>query len=95
MAASASIEATESKVNQFTVASTHVFRFFGGHTLQYGYQFEDDIYNEIYAIHRARPYALPNVPELEAAAGKTSTARSFTRQYSGPQGSQLTHRADI
>jgi hypothetical protein len=75
--------ATESKENQFTVASTNVFRFLGGHTLQYGYQFEDDIYNEIY-VYTGAPFVLPNLPELQAAAGKTLYGASFTREYSDP-----------
>ena len=41
-------EASVSKVNQLAVSSTHVFRLWGGHNITYGYQFEDDIYNDIY-----------------------------------------------
>ena len=79
------LEDTESKVNQLTVASTHVFRFFGGHTIQYGYQFEDDIYNDINQYSGA-VFTLPNVPELKAAAGQQVYGAIFARQYSGTAG---------
>ena len=60
MAASASTRLSESKVNQLAVSSTHIFRLLGGHTLTYGYQFEDDVYNDVYGLHRrALPAAQP------------------------------------
>ncbi len=73
-------EASQSKVNQFTVASTHIFRFFGGHTVTYGYQFEDDVYNDLYQYTGA-PFQLPNIPALGAAAGQTVYGAVFTREY--------------
>ncbi len=76
-------QATESKENQFSVSSTNVFRFLGGHTVQYGYQFEDDIYNEIY-VYTGAPFALPNLPALGAAAGQTIYGAVFTREYQDP-----------
>ena len=79
------LEDTVSKVNQFTVASTHVFRFLGGHTIQYGYQFEDDIYNDINEYSGA-VFTLPNIPALGPAAGQQVNGGIFTRQYSGTPG---------
>jgi len=73
-------EASQSKVNQFTVASTHIFRFFGGHTVTYGYQFEDDVYNDLYQYTGA-PFDLPNLPALGAAAGQKVYGAVFTREY--------------
>src|SRR5580698_10538939 len=41
-------EASVSKVNQMAVSSNHILRLWGGHNITYGYQFEDDVYNDIY-----------------------------------------------
>ncbi len=57
------------------VSSTHVFRFLGGHTITYGYQFEDDVYNDLYRYTGA-PFQLPNIPALGPAAGQTVYWRS-------------------
>jgi len=74
-------EATESKVNQFAVSSTHVFRFFGGHTVTYGYQFEDDQYNSAFGLYTGANFQFPNIPALGAAAGQTSYGAQFLRTY--------------
>jgi hypothetical protein len=74
------IEGSESKVNQLAVSSTHLFRFLGGHTLQLGYQFEDDVYNDIQKYTGAS-FNLPNDPALGAAAGQTVYGAAFTRQH--------------
>ena len=81
-------ETSESKVNQFTVASTHVFQFLGGHTVQYGFQFEDDVYNDIY-VYTGAPFALPNLPAFGAAAGQTVNGAEFTREYENGPGSPI------
>jgi hypothetical protein len=73
-------EASESKVQQLAVSSTHIFRLWGGHTVTYGYQFEDDIYNDLYQYTGA-PFQLPNLPALGAAAGQTVYGAVFTREY--------------
>jgi len=78
-------EASVSKVNQFAVSSSHIFRLWGGHNITYGYQFEDDVYNDIYRYTGA-PFQLPNLPELGPAAGQTVTGAAFTRQYEGTPG---------
>ncbi len=75
-----SIEATESKDNQFTVSSSHIFTFLGAHTLMYGYQFEDDVYNDL--IRYTGPnFTLPNDPALKAAAGQLSYGAIMTRTH--------------
>ncbi len=78
-------EASVSKVNQMAVSSTHVFRLWGGHNITYGYQFEDDVYNDLYRYTGA-PFQLPNLPELGPAAGQTVTGAAFTREYEGTPG---------
>lgn len=77
------IEASVAKVNQFNASSTHIFRAFGGHTLTYGYQFTDDVYNDVYRYTGA-PFQLPNLPELGPAAGATVYGAVFERQYENP-----------
>jgi hypothetical protein len=62
------------------VSSTHIFRFAGTHSLTYGYQFEDDVYNDVYKYTGA-PFTLPNIPALGPAAGATVTGAAFTREY--------------
>jgi hypothetical protein len=74
------IEGSESKANQLAVSSTHIFRFLGGHTVTFGYQFEDDVYNDIQKYTGAN-FVLPNVPELGPAAGQTVYGAAFTRQH--------------
>ena len=73
-------EATISKVNQVTLASSHVFRLLGQHVVQYGYQFEDDVYTDIERYTGAN-FVLPNLPELGNAAGQTMYGAAFTRQH--------------
>ena len=80
------IEGSESKVNQLAVSSTHIFSFLGGHTLQFGYQFEDDVYNDI-RQYTGATFTLPNLPELGPAAGQQMYGASFTRTHeNGPDG---------
>jgi hypothetical protein len=74
------LEASEAKVNQLAVSSTHIFRLWGGHTITYGYQFENDQYNDIMDYSGA-PFQLPNIPALGAAAGQTVYGAVFVRQY--------------
>ncbi|MBZ5609354.1 MAG: carboxypeptidase regulatory-like domain-containing protein [Acidobacteriia bacterium] len=78
-----SLEATESKVNQFSVSGSNIFTFFGGHTVTYGYQFEDDVYNDLIRYTGAN-FTFPNVPELKAAAGQAVYGAIFTRTHLDP-----------
>jgi len=77
------LEATISKVNQMSAASTHVFRFLGSHTLSYGYQFTDDKYSDI-QDYTGAPFVLPNVKELGPAAGQTVYGAEFIREHENP-----------
>jgi hypothetical protein len=79
-------EASVSKVNQVAASSTNVFHLFGqGHQVTYGYQFEDDVYNDIYKYTGA-PFALPTNAELGPAAGQTVYGAVFIREYQGTPG---------
>jgi Carboxypeptidase regulatory-like domain/TonB-dependent Receptor Plug Domain len=73
-------EASVAKVNQVTLASSNVFRLFGQHVLQYGYQFEDNVYDDVYQYSGA-PFVLPNIPALGSAAGQTMFGATFTRTH--------------
>ena len=74
------IQGSVARDNQLNVSSTHIFRLFGGHTLTYGYQFADDVYNNINRYTGA-DFQLPNLPEFEAAAGATVYGGYFIRQH--------------
>jgi hypothetical protein len=74
-------EKSESKVNQFAVASTHIFRLWGGHTITYGYQFEDDVFNDAFDLYSGANFTFPNIPALGTAAGQTSYGGQFLRTY--------------
>ncbi|HEY7303770.1 MAG TPA: TonB-dependent receptor [Bryobacteraceae bacterium] len=77
------IEGSEAKVNQFNVSSSHLLTFFGGHNIQYGYQFEDDVYNDNRRYTGAN-FTLPDLPEFGAAAGQTMYGATFVRQHEDP-----------
>jgi hypothetical protein len=63
------LQTTKSHVNEFTTTSSHVLNFFGGHTFEYGYQFEDVIY-DIANLYSGGDFTLPDDPALGAGAGK-------------------------
>jgi Carboxypeptidase regulatory-like domain/TonB-dependent Receptor Plug Domain len=77
------LENSEAKVNQLNVSSSHIFTFLGGHTFEYGYQFEDDVYND-FRRYSGADFTLPNLPELGPAAGQTQYGASLTRQHMDP-----------
>ncbi len=74
-------ELSESKVNQMAVSSTHIFRLWGGHTITYGYQFEDDQYNDAFGLYTGANFTFPNLPAFGPAAGQTSYGGQFLRTY--------------
>lgn len=74
-------ELSEAKVNQLAVASTHIFRFFGGHTVTYGFQFEDDVYNDAFGLYTGANFTFPNLPAFGQAAGLTSYGGQFIRTH--------------
>jgi len=51
-----------------------VLNFLGGHTFEYGYQFEDVIY-DISNLYSGGDFTLPDDSALGAAAAKWFTAR--------------------
>ncbi len=76
------IEGSESRVNQFSGNSSHVFRFLGGHTFEYGYQFEDIAYDDV-RRYSGPDFTLPDLPEFGDAAGQTQFGATVTREHMG------------
>lgn len=77
------IEGSEAKVNQLNVSSSHIFTLWGGHTVQFGYQFEDDVYNDV-RRYTGADFTLPSLPELGPAAGQNMYGAAFTREHTNP-----------
>src|SRR5205807_6727829 len=76
------IEGSESRVNELAATSSHIVSFYGGHTIVYGYQFEDVQYDDIQR-YSGPNFTLPNAPEFGAAAGLTQFGASVTREHQG------------
>lgn len=74
------VENTESKVNQFATTSSHNLTLGGGHTFEYGYQFEDVSYNGG-RLYTGPDFQIPNLPIFGAAAGKTQHGASLIRTH--------------
>src|SRR5712692_590953 len=77
------LEGTESKVNELAATSSHLFNFLGGHTVEYGYQFESVSYDDRYG-YAGPAFQFPNLPEFGIAAGKTQYGGVFQRQHADP-----------
>ncbi|HWE52573.1 MAG TPA: TonB-dependent receptor, partial [Bryobacteraceae bacterium] len=74
------LQNTSSKSHQLNVIGTHLFNFFGGHTLDLGYQFEDVPYTEIDRYSGA-DFVLPTDPALGAGSGQTVYGAIFRRTH--------------
>jgi Carboxypeptidase regulatory-like domain/TonB-dependent Receptor Plug Domain len=77
------LEKTNSNTHQLNVSTSWVKSFFGQHTLQLGYQFEDDPYNDVMQYSGA-DFTLPNDPVLGPAAGQTMHGGFFVREHENP-----------
>jgi len=76
------IEGSESRVNELAAGGTNFLTFLGGHTFDYGYQFEDVQYDDNQRYTGA-DFQLPNLPAFGAAAGKTQFGATVTREHQG------------
>src|ERR1700682_1843999 len=63
------LQNTHSHVNQFNLTSSHILKFFGSHAFDWGYQFEDIIY-DISNLYTGGDFTLPHDPRLGVASGK-------------------------
>lgn len=77
------LENTVSHTHQFTTSVSWIKSFLGQHTLQVGYQFEDDPYND-YELYSGPDFTLPNDPVLGGAAGQTMHGAYFVRTHLDP-----------
>lgn len=77
------LEGTESRTNQFAVTSSHTFHLVGSHTLQLGYQFENDVYDDN-RLYTGPSFQIPNLPEFGVAAGKTQYGAALIRTHMNP-----------
>jgi outer membrane receptor protein involved in Fe transport len=78
-----SLEDSEAHTHQFNASLTWLASLFGQHTIQAGYQFEDDPYND-YSAFSGPQFKLPNDPVLGPAAGQTMFGAEFTRTHLDP-----------
>ncbi len=74
------VEGTESKVNEASASSSHLFNFMGGHTLEYGYQFEDVVYDDT-RKYSGPDFKNPDLPEFGIAAGQTVYGAQVQRTH--------------
>ena len=72
-----------SKSHDLNVGSSHVFKFLGGHSLDYGFQYENQPYKDN-ITYSGGDFALPNLPELGTAAGQTVHGGFLVRQSEDP-----------
>ena len=69
-----------SKSRQVNVGSSHVFNLLGAHSLDYGFQYENQPYTDI-LDYSGGDFTLPNVTALGAAAGQTVHGGFFVREH--------------
>ncbi len=78
-----SLEDSHTHTHQFNASLTWITNFLGGHTIQAGYQFEDDPYT-VYDAFSGPQFTLPNNPVLGPAAGQSMYGAEFTRTHLDP-----------
>ena len=78
-----SLEDSHTHTHQLNASATWLVPLFGQHTIQGGYQFEDDPYT-IYDAFSGPDFALPDNAVLGPAAGKTLYGAEFTRTHLDP-----------
>jgi hypothetical protein len=75
-----SLEDYESLNHIFSVSSSHIFSLFGGHSVDYGYQFEDQPYNDL-ILFSGPSFTLPTDSVFESAAGQVQYGADLTRTH--------------
>jgi outer membrane receptor for ferrienterochelin and colicin len=78
------LENTESHVDQVSASSSHYLEFAGSHTVQYGWQFEDVLYDDI-RFYSGPNFTIPNLPEFGVAAGLPQFGASLIRTHQNPR----------
>lgn len=77
-----SLQDTVAKSHQFAITATYLASFLGGHTLDFGYQYENVPY-DIENRYSGPDFTLPNDPALKAGAGKIVHGAAFVREHQG------------
>jgi len=77
------LEDSVSTTHQLTASLSWVKNMWGQHTIQAGYQFEDDPYNDVQR-YSGPAFQLPNDPDIGPGAGQTLTGAQFTRTHLDP-----------
>ena len=77
-----SLQNTVAKNHQLAITATYLTSFLGGHTLDFGYQYENVPY-DINNRYSGPDFTLPNDPALKAAAGKVVHGAAFIREHQG------------
>jgi Carboxypeptidase regulatory-like domain/TonB-dependent Receptor Plug Domain len=77
-----SLENYESLNHIFNVSSSHIFSLGGSHSLDYGFQLEDQPYNDV-ILFSGPSITLPNDPFFGTAAGQTLYGATVTRTHVG------------
>jgi outer membrane receptor for ferrienterochelin and colicin len=75
-----SLENYESLNHLFNVSSSHIFSLWGGHSVDVGYQFEDQPYNDV-ILFSGSSFTLPSDPVFKTAAGQTQYGAQVTRTH--------------
>ena len=88
------LQNTKSFNHIFSVSSSHIFTLLGGHALDYGFQFEDQPYDDLY-LYSGPAITLPTDPSFETAAGQTQYGASVTRTYAVGNKTQSTATGTI
>jgi hypothetical protein len=74
------LEYYDSRSHQANIGSSNVFTWLGGHNLDYGFQYENQPYNDI-RLSSGGDFTIPNLPEFQGAAGKIQHGATFTRTH--------------
>jgi hypothetical protein len=77
------LENTVTHAHQFATSMTLTKSFWGQHTLQLGYQFEDDPFDDV-ELYSGPDFTLPNDPVLGPGAGQTVHGGRFVRTHLDP-----------
>ena len=74
------LEYFEAKSHQVNIGSSHVFNWMGGHSLEYGFQYDNQPYSDI-RLSSGGDFTIPNLPEFKSAAGKVQHGATLTRTH--------------
>jgi len=77
-----SLQNTVAKNHQLAITATYLANFLGGHTLDFGYQYENVPY-DINNRYSGPDFSLPTDPALKAGSGQVVHGAQFIREHQG------------